>query len=85
MADRSLSEFLRMPEEVTKGNTLITVFERSTVTIDNYKGLLLYDPCEIIVKANRCHVKVCGVNLNIDYFTKNDIQISGSINKIEWS
>lgn len=84
MAGRSLSEFLGMPEEVTKGNTLVTVFERNSVIIDNYKGLLLYDACEIIVKAKNYNIKVCGKNLNVDYFTKVDIKISGFINKIEW-
>lgn len=85
MASRSLSEFLGMPEEVTRGNTLLTVFEKNSVVIDNYKGILLYDEREIIVKGNRYNIKICGSNLNVDYFTKTDIKISGVLNKIEWS
>jgi sporulation protein YqfC len=84
MSERSLSDFMKMPAIVTKGNTLITIEEQRQIVIDNYKGILLYDDCQVTLQVRNGTLKVHGTRLQIDYFTKNDIRISGHINKIEW-
>lgn len=50
--------------------------------IENYKGILLYTCEEICVACKAFQLRVIGEALNILYFSKYDMKISGKIHEI---
>ena len=46
-----LSDALRLPEDVVKGESLLTFIGRSAVRIENYRGILFYTDTNIRIQA----------------------------------
>ncbi len=52
--------------------------------ISNYKGILEYEDSFIRVQTKTCRIRITGVRLAIDYYTNEEMKITGSIDTIEY-
>lgn len=75
---------LQLPEDFTKGNILVSMQGQERVIIENFKGISSYTEEEIRLITKRRKICVTGKRLKIDSYTKEEIEISGFINKIEY-
>lgn len=77
-----LVESMRLPQDVIKGETLLTFIGKSAVQIENYRNILLYTDTNIKVQAKRYRLSVSGKNLCIRYYDKDEMKITGRIETI---
>lgn len=77
-----LVESLRLPQDVIKGETLLTFIGKSAVQIENYRSILLYTDEKIRIQAKRYQLAVSGKNLCIRYYDKDEMKITGRIETI---
>ena len=83
----SLAAFARsqqLPEDYAKGNTSIGIQGRVYICIENFKGICSYTTEEIRLLTRKNKISIAGRNLQIDCYTKDEIEISGCICKIEY-
>lgn len=78
----SLTESLHLPQDVTKGETMLTFVGKSAVQIENYRSILLYTNTSIRIQAKRYQLHVSGKNLCIRYYDKDEMKITGRIETI---
>ena len=50
--------------------------------MENYKGILEYSNEKIRLQTKTCKLLLCGKNLKIDYYTNEEMKITGFINQI---
>lgn len=81
---KAFVEAAQIPEDVLKGNVLVSMEGQDHVVIENFKGISSYTEREIWLVANRRKICVAGEKLKIDNFTKEEIEISGYIRKLEY-
>lgn len=84
---RYAAEFLRaaqLPEDFVKGNILVSMEGQERITIENFKGISSYTPQEIRLITKQKKICVSGVNLRIENFSREEIEISGRIEKLEY-
>lgn len=79
-----LIETLQLPQDIIKGEIRITITGIREVWIENYKGLLEYSNNTILLQARNCKVQLEGKALNIDYYTNEDMKITGKIMCIKY-
>lgn len=79
-----LTKKLLLPSDVVSGDMLITLTENKEALIENYKGLITYEPTCIVVKGKHTTLTITGTRLNIKYFTNDDMKIEGCIQCIEY-
>mgnify|MGYP001035910356 FL=1 len=77
-------ESLSLPKYLVLGSAILTVTGNSDLYIENYKGILLYEDCCILLQTKTCQVQIEGCNLSIDYYNNEDMRISGCIRQIVW-
>ena len=77
-----LSDALRLPEDVVKGESLLTFIGRSAVRIENYRGILFYTDTNIRIQAKAYRLSVSGSRLSIRYYDKDEMEITGKIETI---
>ncbi len=79
-----LSSQLKLPSDILAGAPIITAMGRSEVCIENYKGILEYNNAliKILTKIGSIHIE--GKNLNIAYFTNEEMKITGMIHNIKY-
>lgn len=80
----SLSENLKLPPDVLASVPILTVTGNHQLCLENYRGIIEYTGEIIRIQAKSCRIHIEGKNLNIDYFTDDEMRISGKISRIEY-
>lgn len=79
-----LMESLQLPKDVCMGALKVTMTGNSEAWIENYKGILEYTGQMILLQAKTCQVCFEGTRLSIDYYTNEDMKISGCISSVRY-
>ena len=77
-------EQLELPKDFLLGEAIVTVTGRKELLIENYKGILNYEDSFIKIQAKNCRVVITGRNLSIDYYTNEEMKITGFFEQIQY-
>ena len=77
-------EASNMPKDVVLGVPIVTIIGEFEVNIENYRGIIEYTDTLIRVKVKQGQIKITGKDLQIDYYTNDDMRITGKTEKIEY-
>lgn len=80
----TVSDRFKLPSDILTGAPIITAMGRSEVCIENYKGILEYNDTFIKILSKIGTIKVEGKNLNISYFTNEEMRITGLVSAITY-
>ena len=79
-----LLDSLQLPKDIMRGDIRITLTGNREVWIENYKGLLEYTNQSILLQGKSCKVQFEGKCLSIDYYTNEDMKLTGRIMSIKY-
>lgn len=79
-----LIENLQLPQDILRGEVRITITGNREIWIENYKGLLEYCSTCILLQTKSGKVQLEGKCLNIDYYTNDDMKITGRILNVKY-
>ena len=77
-------EQLELPKDFLLGEAIVTVTGRKELLIENYKGILNYEDSFIKIQAKSCRIVITGRQLSIDYYTNEEMKISGFFEAIQY-
>ena len=77
-------ETLRLPKDTMLGAAIVTITGNREAFIENYKGIIEYTTESIVLQGKNCKICFEGKNLSIDYYTNEDMKISGSIDAVRY-
>lgn len=80
----TLSNNFNIPSDIIAGAPILTVTGNNQLCLENYKGIIEYTGNVIRVQTKICRIHIIGVELNIDYFTDEEMKISGVIQNIQY-
>lgn len=80
-----LASAASMPKDVVLGSSIITVTGMSEVCVENYRGIIEYTDCLVRLQTKEGQLKVTGKRLNIEYYTNDEMKITGAIVCIEFA
>lgn len=75
-------ETLELPKDLIYHAAIVTVTGNRELMIENYKGILEYEKERIRIQAKGCRISINGKNLNIQYYTNEEMKITGIIQNI---
>lgn len=75
---------LELPKDLMLGASVLTVTGRREALISNYKGILEYEDSFIRVQTKSCRIRISGAHLAIDYYTNEEMKITGDIDAIQY-
>lgn len=79
---RQLTEHLELPKDLALGESIVTLTGNNRLVIENYQGILDYQPECIRIALKHGQIEICGEQLKIAYYTSEDMKISGCIRQI---
>jgi sporulation protein YqfC len=79
-----LLESLQLPRDVCLGALRVTLTGNTEAWVENYRGLLEYSKQGIVLQGKTCQVCFEGTELSIDYYTNEDMKISGCITNVRY-
>ena len=79
-----LVESLKLPKDICMGAIKVSLTGNQEAWIENYRGILEYTECQILLRGKTCQVCFEGSRLSIDYYTNEDMKISGCITCVKY-
>lgn len=79
MKKKVIVEALKLPKDICLGAMKVSMTGNEEVWIENYRGILEYTDKRILLQGKTCQVCFEGYGLSIDYYTNEDMKISGCI------
>ena len=79
---RGLIELFEVPSDIILKQINIGMKGNTDMTIENHKGLVMYDNNNIEILSNKRRIKVSGCELFISEYNRNVIHISGIIEEV---
>ncbi|MGO5051424.1 sporulation protein YqfC [Lachnospiraceae bacterium LCP25S3_G4] len=73
-----------MPKDVVLGLPLATIIGNQEVCIENYRGIIEYTDTLIRVQTKIGQIKIVGKNLQIEYYTNDEMKVTGHLNTLEY-
>ncbi len=86
MNDRiaAMAAGLGIPQEVSRGAAIVTFFGNRCLFIENHRGIIEYSRESIKIQARPCKLQITGKELDIAFYTTEEIKITGKIGGIAW-
>lgn len=75
---------LEFPKDLMLGAAIVTVTGRREAVIANYRGILEYEDSQIRIQTKNCRILISGAHLAIDYYTSEEMKITGFIDTIAY-
>ncbi len=72
-----LAEHLKIPADLAGGDMLISLTGCEEAFVENYRGILEYTDARILLQGKGCQVLLEGKNLEVTYYTNDEMQIHG--------
>ncbi len=79
-----LASAASMPKDVVLGAAVVTIIGDQEVCIENYRGIIEYTDILIRVQTKGCQLRLMGKNLQIEYYTNDEMKITGRICSLEY-
>lgn len=79
-----LSETMKLPSDILAGAPIMTLVGNRQVSIENYKGIIEYTEEQIRVQTKIGRIHIEGKRLNIEYYTVDDMRVTGNITMIQF-
>lgn len=73
-----------LPKDVVLGQPVLTVLGHMELNIENYRGIIEYTDILIRIQTRSGQIRIKGKNLCIEYYTNDDMKITGRIQSIEY-
>ncbi|MCD7955096.1 MAG: YabP/YqfC family sporulation protein [Lachnospiraceae bacterium] len=80
----SIAHSLQLPEDYRRGRTIVSMEGRERVCIENFGGICSYTEEEIRLRTRKDKIRVTGRRLQIDCYSRDEIEISGHIQKVDF-
>ena len=85
--NKRISKFdriLEMPKEISTNDSKLTILGFNEVLIENYKNILEYEDMYIRINTQIGAINISGFNLSLNQMTRDDILVTGKIEKLEF-
>ena len=81
---QKIVETFQLPKDVCLGALRVTLTGNTEAWIENYRGILEYTDSSILLQGKNCQITFEGTRLSIDYYTNEDMKISGHITCVKY-
>lgn len=79
-----MADAVNMPKDVVLGVPIVTITGQVELCIENYRGIIEYTDVLIRIKTKIGQIKVIGKHLQIEYYTNDEMKVTGRILSVEY-
>lgn len=77
-------ESLKMPKDMVLGNVLMSISGRQEIYIENYRSIIEYTESQVKLQTKNGKVIISGKQLRIEYYTNDEMKVTGTISEIKY-
>lgn len=74
----------QLPKDVLLGAFVISMTGNTEILIENFKNIIKYQPETLLLQCKKNQIQIEGKNLNIVFYTNEEIKITGHISELKF-
>lgn len=74
----------QLPKDVLSGAAIISMTGNNEILIENFKNILKYQSDILLLQCKRNQLQITGKNLNIEFYTNEEIKVKGYISELKF-
>lgn len=79
-----MSEALNLPKDLTLGAVILTITGKHEAYVENYMSLIEYTENQIRIQTRTCKLEIHGKQLEIVYYTNEEMKITGELLEVKY-
>ena len=79
-----MAEMSEMPKDVVRGRPVRTMTGQTELHLENHRGIIEYTDLLVRIRMKNGQIRVKGKNLNVSYYTNDEMKVKGYIEAIEY-
>lgn len=79
-----MTEALNLPKDLMLGAVIMTITGKHEAYVENYMSLIEYTENLIRIQTKTCKLEIGGERLYIDYYTNDEMKITGEIQEVKY-
>lgn len=79
-----MAELSELPKDVVMGMPVLTMMGQMELSLENYRGIIEYTDTIVRIQTKSGQIKVTGKNLQVAYYTNDEMKVNGRIDSIEY-
>ena len=79
-----MSEVLNLPKDLTLGAVILTITGKHEAYVENYMSLIEYTENQIRIQTRTCKLEINGEQLEIVYYTNEEMKITGELLEVKY-
>lgn len=81
---RQVSEAMELPKDLLFGDAMISMCGYQEMCIENFTGIIEYQPDYIRVQGKNCKICIQGEKLFIEHYSNEELKIQGNITQLSF-
>ena len=79
-----MTEALNLPKDLTLGAVILTITGKHEAYVENYMSLIEYTENQIRIQTRTCRLEIHGKQLEIVYYTNEEMKITGELLEVKY-
>lgn len=79
-----LTDALNLPKDLTLGAVILTITGKHEAYVENYMSLIEYTENQIRIQTRTCKLEIHGKQLEIVYYTNEEMKITGELLEVKY-
>ncbi len=79
-----MTEALNLPKDLTLGAVILTITGKYEAYVENYMSLIEYTENQIRIQTRTCKLEIHGKQLEIVYYTNEEMKITGELLEVKY-
>lgn len=79
-----MTEALNLPKDLTLGAVILTITGKHEAYVENYMSLIEYTENQIRIQTCTCKLEIHGEQLEIVYYTNEEMKITGELLEVKY-
>lgn len=79
-----VADTLQLPKDLVFGAVILSITGQSEAYVENYRSIIEFSNEKIKLQTKTCQVEINGRNLQIEYYTNDEMKIVGCIDCIRY-
>lgn len=75
---------MEIPADLSEKAALVELTGQNLLRVENYLGILEYSENCLLLQCKNCRLEVCGRNLLVEFYAKEELILRGQIEQVRY-
>lgn len=81
---QKIASAMEIPSDLSEKAALVEVSGQKELRVENYLGIIEYSPTKLLLQCKDCRLEICGKELIVVSYAKEELRLQGRIEQVHY-